>query len=41
MDQVVEELRDHCVVLTGCRKGVVRQALAVAVRGLRSPCWRG
>jgi error-prone DNA polymerase len=25
--QVVEELRDHCVALTGCRKGAVRQAL--------------
>ncbi|GLZ43268.1 error-prone DNA polymerase [Actinokineospora sp. NBRC 105648] len=26
---VVEETRDHCVVLTGCRKGSVRQALAL------------
>ncbi|MFC7617814.1 PHP domain-containing protein [Actinokineospora soli] len=25
---VVEQTRDHCVVLTGCRKGAVRQALA-------------
>jgi error-prone DNA polymerase len=25
---VVEETRDHCVVLTGCRKGTVRQTLA-------------
>lgn len=28
--KVVEELRDHCVVLTGCRKGAVRQALTAA-----------
>ncbi|MFL6127155.1 error-prone DNA polymerase [Actinophytocola sp.] len=27
LDQVIQELRDHCVVLTGCRKGAVRQAL--------------
>jgi error-prone DNA polymerase len=27
-DEVVEELRGHCVVLTGCRKGAVRHALA-------------
>ncbi|MBK1783555.1 error-prone DNA polymerase [Prauserella cavernicola] len=26
-DEVVEELRGHAVVLTGCRKGAVRQAL--------------
>ncbi|SDD16947.1 error-prone DNA polymerase [Actinokineospora iranica] len=26
--EVVEETRDHCVVLTGCRKGAVRRALA-------------
>jgi error-prone DNA polymerase len=27
LDQVVAETRDHCVVLTGCRKGAVRRAL--------------
>ncbi|MFT7836521.1 error-prone DNA polymerase [Saccharothrix sp. BKS2] len=27
-EQVVADTRDHCVVLTGCRKGVVRRALA-------------
>src|SRR2546430_4057438 len=27
LDNVVDETRDHCVVLTGCRKGAVRQAL--------------
>ncbi|MEU4675311.1 PHP domain-containing protein, partial [Amycolatopsis sp. NPDC023774] len=27
LDQVVEELRGHVLVLTGCRKGTVRQAL--------------
>jgi len=26
-DQVVAETREHCVVLTGCRKGSVRRAL--------------
>ncbi len=28
LDEVVDELRGHAVVLTGCRKGAVRQALA-------------
>jgi len=28
LDQVVEETREHSVVLTGCRKGAVRTALA-------------
>jgi error-prone DNA polymerase len=28
IDQVVEEVRGHCAVLTGCRKGPVRRALA-------------
>ncbi|MFL6126978.1 error-prone DNA polymerase, partial [Actinophytocola sp.] len=28
LDEVVEELRGHAVVLSGCRKGAVRQALA-------------
>ncbi|MFC6089587.1 error-prone DNA polymerase [Saccharothrix lopnurensis] len=27
-EQVVADTRDHCVVLTGCRKGAVRRALA-------------
>ncbi|HEX2288696.1 MAG TPA: error-prone DNA polymerase, partial [Pseudonocardiaceae bacterium] len=27
LDQVVAETREHCVVLTGCRKGAVRRAL--------------
>ncbi|MBB4962994.1 error-prone DNA polymerase [Saccharothrix violaceirubra] len=27
LDQVVEDTRDRCVVLTGCRKGAVRRAL--------------
>jgi len=27
LDQVVEELRGHCQILTGCRKGAVRHAL--------------
>jgi error-prone DNA polymerase len=27
LDQVVGDMRDHCVVLTGCRKGAVRRAL--------------
>jgi error-prone DNA polymerase len=40
LDQVVEDVRDHCVVLTGCRKGSVRRALvdegpAAAARELR------
>ncbi|SFP51387.1 error-prone DNA polymerase [Amycolatopsis arida] len=30
LDEVVEELRGHVVVLTGCRKGAVRRALATA-----------
>ncbi|PRX45446.1 DnaE-like error-prone DNA polymerase [Prauserella shujinwangii] len=30
LDEVVEELRGHCVVLTGCRKGAVRRALDAA-----------
>jgi error-prone DNA polymerase len=29
-DEIVEETRGHCVVLTGCRKGAVRAALASA-----------
>jgi error-prone DNA polymerase len=28
LDQVVADTREHCVVLTGCRKGAVRRALA-------------
>ncbi|PPK69655.1 error-prone DNA polymerase [Actinokineospora auranticolor] len=28
LQEVVEETRDNCVVLTGCRKGAVRRALA-------------
>ncbi|WP_138418003.1 error-prone DNA polymerase [Sinomonas gamaensis] len=28
LDRVAERLRGHCVVLTGCRKGAVRRALA-------------
>ena len=28
LEQLVDELRGHCVALTGCRKGAVRQALA-------------
>jgi error-prone DNA polymerase len=27
LTEVAEEVRDHCAVLTGCRKGVVRRAL--------------
>jgi len=27
LDEVVTDVRDHCVVLTGCRKGAVRRAL--------------
>ena len=27
LDRIVEETREHCVVLTGCRKGAVRRAL--------------
>jgi error-prone DNA polymerase len=27
MDEVIEELREHCVILTGCRKGHLRQSL--------------
>ncbi|GLW94806.1 error-prone DNA polymerase [Actinokineospora globicatena] len=27
LQEIVEETRDHCVVLTGCRKGAVRKAL--------------